>query len=380
MHTTDTRSGKNRHGNPKWWVVASSALVLLLQACGGVETDRFCDMSQYTPQIPVCEYQGFACTYASATLNTTSSLGAYALNTVDSVGSLSVLGKELYVTQPSNNLVYQFLLNSSKVILSGTQWFTSTLSSRIQPYAVQNVACRALVYTDAVNQRVVIQDHNKLTVSDLVPVGRFKRPGPMALDPSGFIFLLDLGDPAVATDPGVLYRVDAVGNVSSVLSNVNLRSVTSLASGTVSNQARLYMTRNNLVEYINPSLASPIVTTLAIGSVQAAAVATDSLGNLYMLENQGDANNHNLRGHGVSKYSISSNTVTRIAGVLPNVSYNNMNVIVSYDASSGAVDDASDATLSRFKFPSAMSVDQYGNIYILDRGNGSIRVVSPNAN
>ena len=79
-------------------------------------------------------------------------------------------------------------------------------------------------------------------------------------------------------------------------------------------------------------------------------VAVDSLGNVYVADNQN---------HAIRKIDLLGN-VTTVAG----------------DGNAGYQDGGLDGTVARFNFPTGIDIDSQGNIYVADRGNHRVRVIN----
>ena len=133
----------------------------------------------------------------------------------------------------------------------------------------------------------------------------------------------------------------------------------------VAGNAYVADTANNVIRQLN---ASGVSTTLAgtgqvPGSLDGTGagagfngptdLAMDGVGNLYVV----DAGNQTIR------KVTPAGVVTTIAGVA---------------GTAGYLDGAADTAL--FDGPSALVLDQYGDIYVADTGNGAIRVISPSGN
>lgn len=370
--------------------LGSLVTVLLLQACGGggVERASICDPAKYVYQAPACDLQGTGCTYGSSTLDTSALTGADQISADDPVGSLSVTDANLFVSQPTTNSIKLLskITGINSAIISTPD---ANPANRSVPVSTAYVACLGLFYSDSNQKSLKFLDTNTNTIKTIR--SNLKNPGPVAADKIGNTYLVDRGDKSVSTDPGTIYKIDPTGKVvTTVLSSTTLRNATSIAYTSVP-QARLYLAINRTVQYIDPTSASPSLTTYpktASNGIPATpnAIATDGLGYLYMLHNQGQVAIAGVQpqpldpdygGHGVSRVNPYTLSETRIAGKLPMVTLNTPPAPPSYTSNTGATDDDKDATKATFEFPSALTVDGSGNVFILDRKNQKIRVLTP---
>ena len=351
--------------------------VLILQACGGVERDSFCDATQFKPQIPVCEYQGTGCTYGSTTLELPTALGSKPINSADPDGAIATAGDQIYFTQPTLNTITWLKLSAERLVTDSSYAVVSTPSFRLKAGSVSVQPCTGFVYSDSSN-RLLVKVKNGF-YNNLGSSTNFKQPGPTAMDSSGTVYVVYLGDPLVSTDPGVLYRIDTSGNITSLVRDVTLRKTTSIAYGNAYNGVsdRVYLVVNRVLKYVTPSSSTPALTDLG-PLLSPSAIATDAWGNLYMVENQNNLLDTYHRGHGVTKFNSSTLVTTRIAGLFPSSS-GTPPATVTYTQIIGNADNETDATLSTFNYPSAISVDNQGIVYVLDRGNMAIRVLKPHS-
>ncbi|HVU08758.1 MAG TPA: NHL repeat-containing protein [Verrucomicrobiae bacterium] len=204
----------------------------------------------------------------------------------------------------------------------------------------------------------------------------FNSPSGIAIDGSGNLFVADSGNDTIRelTPVGTNWIVTTIAGSAENPGNDDGTNDTALFYNptgiAVDNSGNLYVAdlQNSTIREITPVGTNCVVTTIAgiaenYGSADGvgtnasfdgpSSVALDSVGNLYVA----DADNNIIR-----KLALTGTnwTVSTIAGTAQ---------------SSGSRDGTNKTAL--FNFPSGVSVDGLGNIYVADTDNDVIRKVAP---
>lgn len=196
---------------------------------------------------------------------------------------------------------------------------------------------------------------------------RFSRPNAVAVDVAGNVYVADTGNHTVRkiTPAGVVTTLSGMGNVYGGSDGVGSLARFAAPEGiAVDGAGNVYVadTLNQAIRKITPSA---VVTTIAgsVGSAGSAdgigiaatfsnptGVVSDGGGNLYVA----DSSNQTIR------KITSSGVVSTVAGVV--------------DAM-GGTDGA--GAIARFGYPTGLSLDGAGNLYVADLFGATIRRISP---
>ncbi len=199
-------------------------------------------------------------------------------------------------------------------------------------------------------------------------LARFNSPGSVRTDPAGNLYVADSGNNTIRkiTQQGI---VTTVAGIAGVAGSTNGPSGTALLNGpggvAVDSAGNLYVADNGNYE-IREISASGTVTTLA-GSAGVRGttdgtgsgalfydpqnLALDGNGNLYVVDGKADT---------LRKVVLATGAVTTLAGS---------------PVRSGTSDGAQGS--ARFNDPLGVGTDSYGNIYVADTGNDTVRKVTP---
>jgi uncharacterized delta-60 repeat protein len=204
---------------------------------------------------------------------------------------------------------------------------------------------------------------------------RFARPFGVAVDGVGNVYVADAGNNTIrkVTPGGVVTTLAGLAGPSGSLDGTGSMARFAYPSGVaVDNAGNVYVADdgNHTIRKVTPGGA---VTTLAglAGSYGSAdgtgstarfnspsGVAVDSAGSVYVADG----------GNSTIRKVTPDGVVTTLAGLAQYIGTNSFSAGGSADGTGSA---------ARFKFPSGVSVDSNGNIYVADEGNSTIRKVTP---
>jgi hypothetical protein len=237
---------------------------------------------------------------------------------------------------------------------SGTITVTTIPTANITtPLTVSTLAGQALAYG---------------TADGAGTAARFNYPSGIATDTAGNLYIADTDNDTVrkVTASGVVTTLAGSAQVTGSLDGAGSAARFQDPSGVaVDASGNIYVadTLNHILRKVSPS---GVVTTIAglagiDGTVDDAGsnarfrapqgLAIDGAGNLFVA----DTSNHTIR-----KVVLSTGTVTTVAGLA---------------GSAGSADGAENS--ARFNFPSDVTVDGNGNLYVADTDNHTIRAITP---
>jgi hypothetical protein len=198
------------------------------------------------------------------------------------------------------------------------------------------------------------------------PAAHFNGPGGVATDSAGNVYVADSGNYTIRkiTPAGVVTTLaGAAGSAGSVDGTGLAARFYDPQNLTVDSSGNIYVA-DGAGDTIRKVTPAGVVTTLAgtankAGSTNATGasarfnnptgIAVDSAGNLYIADN----------GNNLIRKLSPAGVVTTLAGVA---------------GRTGSTDGVSTAAL--FNQPAGLGVDSYGNVYIADYGNGTVREVT----
>ena len=237
---------------------------------------------------------------------------------------------------------------------SGTITVTTIPTANITtPLTVSTLAGQALAYG---------------TADGAGTAARFNYPSGIATDTAGNLYIADTDNDTVrkVTASGVVTTLAGSAQVTGSLDGAGSAARFQDPSGVaVDASGNIYVadTLNHILRKVSPS---GVVTTIAglagiDGTVDDAGsnarfrapqgLAIDGAGNLFVA----DTSNHTIR-----KVVLSTGAVTTVAGLA---------------GSAGSADGAENS--ARFNFPSDVTVDGNGNLYVADTDNHTIRAITP---
>jgi sugar lactone lactonase YvrE len=188
----------------------------------------------------------------------------------------------------------------------------------------------------------------------------FNSPWGIATDSAGNVYVAD-------SDNGLVREITPAGVVTTLANLGTGLSANALIGIAVDSNGNVYVsqTPNNRISKITPSGTISILAGSATGGATSAGaadgtgtaasfnfpegVAVDSAGNVYVA----DSGNNEIR-----KISPAG-VVTTLAG----------------STTPGSADGTGSA--ASFKFPTGVAVDANGNVYVVDSGNSSLRMITP---
>ena len=291
----------------------------------------------------------------------------------------------VYVADTGNSTVRVITPAGLVSTLAGSAGLIGAVDAPMGPGSVARFNMPAGITVDAASNVYLADTHNvtirKITPAGVVttiagtalsygssdgtgPAAQFSNPGALAVDSSGNLYVADSGNNKVRqVTPAAVVTTIAGSGASGSQDGAGAAAQFQQPAGIAIDAAgNLYLGdyANHTIRKISPAAA---VTTLAgrapqPGSVDGAGarfyvpqgVATDAAGNVYVV----DTNNHTIRA--VTAAGVAS-TLAGAAGV------------------SGSADGTGSA--ARFNLPSDLALDAAGNLYVTDTGNNTIRKVTP---
>jgi len=292
----------------------------------------------------------------------------------------------LYVADAFNNRIRKIVLATGVVTTlagDGTPGFangTGTAAQFKNPNGVAVDTAGNLYVADSGNQlirKIVIATGAVTTlagdgtagfVNGIGTAAQFSMPLGVAIDTAGNLYVPEMGNASIrkiVISSGVVTTLagGTSGFADGIGTLAKFNGPNAVAVDTAGNNLYVADTSNHRIRQI--VLATGAVTTLAgstwgfADGTGAAAqfnnpggVAVDTAGNLYV----GDSSNHRIR-----KIVISSGDVTTLAG----------------DGTGAWLDGI--GTAAQFNGPDEVAIDSAGNLYVADRNNNRIRLISPPA-